>query len=93
MPTPGFLLGPLCAVIEAQMEATKGTIAFIQSFGLGNVGVVQTVQMFYSQTDSSGVSVDRVLSVPLLAIIPIPNLEVTPSLTYITQYSAPFSFR
>jgi hypothetical protein len=69
--------GPLTAVINAQAQAAMTTVNFINSVGFHkeNRSVVN-VDFMYSSTDENGTDVPKRLTVPFLAMLPIPNLEV-----------------
>jgi hypothetical protein len=69
--------GPLTAVINAQAQAAMTTVNFINSVGFHNENrSVINVDFMYSATDENGADQPRKLTVPFLAMLPIPNLEV-----------------
>jgi hypothetical protein len=69
--------GPLTAVINAQAQAAMTTVNFINSVGFHNENrSVINVDFLYSATDENGADQPRKLTVPFLAMLPIPNLEV-----------------
>ncbi len=71
------VLGPLQAIVKAQTLASKMSTDFITEVGLEN-GKVKTVDFGYTSHHVDGTTVQRVMKVPLLSIVPIPNLEVSP---------------
>jgi Protein of unknown function (DUF2589) len=89
LPLQYMLSEPLTAVIKAQALAAQTTIQFIQSFGLTDTSgggatptwTAKTVDFTYShqvpdpQNPGQTVSVTSSLTVPLLAIIPIPYIQ------------------
>ena len=88
LPLEYMLAGPLTAVIKAQALAAKTTIDFIQSVGLQYDSVADeykatAVEFTYSQpvpdpTNPGAVTlVDSKLTVPLLAIVPIPYIRAS----------------
>ncbi len=78
------MLGPLQAVVKSQTLASHTTVDFITSVGLDN-GVVKTVDFGYTSNHADGTQVQRVMKVPLLSIVPIPNLEVSAELLNISN--------
>jgi hypothetical protein len=80
-PTPELThrTGPLNAVIAAQVAAAQATVDYITAIGFTEDSGEYTTKMVdfkYTTQDSNGTDVPKVLSVPLLALIPIPALEV-----------------
>lgn len=72
----GELLGALLtSVVEAQQAATASTIEFIEQIGLTEDGF-RTVSIKYRKLDENQQPADFVLEVPLLAMVPIPTLQV-----------------
>ena len=71
------LPGPLSAVIKAQSQAAMTTVDFINAVGFEkeNRSVIN-VDFKYVATDENGTDVPKTLTVPFLAMLPIPSLEV-----------------
>ena len=76
IPFSAIIGGPLQAAIEAQSMAAQSTVNFIETVGFqpGPNGTPQIVQVTFSYQQGSQM---MNLSVPLLAIVPIPYLAVT----------------
>lgn len=52
------------------------TVKFINAVGFHENRTAVVVDFKYSGSDENGTDVDKTLSVPFLAMLPIPNLEV-----------------
>lgn len=77
IPFSAIIGGPLQAAIEAQSMAAQSTVNFIETVGFqptGPNGTPQIVQVVFSYQQGSQM---MNLSVPLLAIVPIPYIAVT----------------
>lgn len=72
--------GPLRAAADAGSQLAQSTAAFIQNVGFENSGKVRTITFGYQQhsVNEDGTSnLDEMkVDIPLLAIVPIPNLQV-----------------
>jgi hypothetical protein len=76
LPFGNIIGGPLVAAVEAQSKAARTTVDFIQSVAYappvdGETQRLQTVDFTYKSGDN-----DTTLSVPLLAIVPIPYIRI-----------------
>ena len=72
--------GPLSAAADASTQLANSTADFINSVGFDNTGKVRTVAFAYqkrSANEDGTSNLDEMkVDVPLLAIVPIPNLQV-----------------
>jgi hypothetical protein len=73
----GVATGPLGAVVKSQAQAAMTTVDFINSVGFHaeNRSTIN-VDFSYITTNENGTDEGRVLTVPFLSMLPIPNLEV-----------------
>lgn len=76
-----FLIGgPLKAAADASAALSKSTAEFIEKIGFDDKGKVRTATFKYrggqSPENSKGAEKEVSLDVPLLAIVPIPNLQI-----------------
>ena len=73
-----FTAGPLQAVISAQGQAAMSSIRFIQAVGFDEDFRAKNVQFAYNTTNTTtGRRQTNTMTVPLLAIIPIPFIRVS----------------
>lgn len=80
--------GPLVAAVEAQSQAARSSVEFIQSVGFEHeggepeagksevLGPVKNVAFNYKGVDAQGQEKEVELVVPLLTIVPIPYLRI-----------------
>lgn len=77
LPFGNIIGGPLVAAVEAQAKAARSTVEFIQGVAYKvddegtPTGELQVVEFKYKSGDQ-----DTTLSVPLLAIVPIPYIRI-----------------
>lgn len=81
IPFGNLIGGPLTATVQAQAQAAMTCIEFIEHIGFdapdaNNHRPVKTVEFKYTKTDINGEEKNFVLSVPILAVVPIPYLRV-----------------
>lgn len=83
IPFSSLIGGPLSATVQAQAQAAQTCIEFIEKVGFNTPDpqnpdekVVKEVEFIYKKTNQDGALVDFKLSVPILAIVPIPYLRV-----------------
>ncbi|HZF94736.1 MAG TPA: DUF2589 domain-containing protein [Allosphingosinicella sp.] len=75
LPFENIIGGPLVAAINGQALAAESTIDFIEAIGLqGPPGQLEAINVKFSYMDGSGAV--RMLSVPILTIIPIPFIVI-----------------
>ncbi len=74
LPIDELIGAPLMAAAAAQGKLALTTAQFIQDVGMSN-NQVRNVDFNYKTNDGSSV-IDNTLSVPLLAIVNVPNLSV-----------------
>ncbi len=87
LPLQYMLAGPMTAAIEAQALAAETTLRFIEKVGLEPDGAgglkVRTAEFTYNQSvpdpanPGAFLSQEAALSVPLLAIVPVPYIRVS----------------
>jgi len=75
LPFENIIGGPLVAAIKAQALAADATADFIQAVGLqGPPGQLEAINVKFSYVDGTGDY--RILTVPVLAILPIPFIVI-----------------
>ena len=71
---------PLCAAVDASLQLAESTADFIRNAGFDDAGNVRTVafgyQRFSDNRDGTGSLEEMQVNVPLLAVVPVPNLQV-----------------
>jgi hypothetical protein len=71
------ITGPLSAAVKAQALAAQSSIHFIKQAGFNPDGSVTTVSLSFKGFNSTTQQyIDRTMTIPLLAILPIPFVEV-----------------
>lgn len=69
--------GPLCAVVDAQSQASMTTLAFLSDPRIATKdGMIRNVVFKYKKSQPQGEDEDAELQVPILTILPIPFLRV-----------------
>ena len=72
--------GPLKAACDAQMELAKSTAEFISQMGFDENNKCRTVEVAFKRPglkENGNVEAEQMkLEVPLLSIVPIPNLQI-----------------
>ncbi len=63
-------------MVQAQVMASGATVDFINTVGFDEDNHARMVDFKYTTVNSTGGLEGRTLSVPLLVLMPIPNLEV-----------------
>lgn len=85
LPFGNIIGGPLVAAIEAQAKAARSTVEFIESVAFAplaegsdanTVREVQNIRFQYESKDPEGEFQKVTLTVPLLAIVPIPYIRI-----------------
>lgn len=83
IPFSSLIGGPLSAAVQAQAQAAMTCIEFIERVGFTTPAgapptekVVKEVTFKYSKLDENGATKGFTLSVPILAIVPIPYLRI-----------------
>jgi hypothetical protein len=82
IPFGNLIGGPLIAAVQAQAQAAQTSIEFIESVGFdppasgSSIRPVKTVMFQYVKTDETGTDRYFNLTVPILAITPIPYLRI-----------------
>lgn len=71
---------PLCAAVDASLQLAESTADFIRNVGFDDAGNVRTVafgyQRFSDNRDGTGNLEEMRVNIPLLAVVPVPNLQV-----------------
>lgn len=67
---------PLTAACDAQLQLARSTAGFIQQVGVDEHGKVRTAAFLYQQGAAEAEKQDMRVEVPLLAMVPIPNLQI-----------------
>lgn len=71
---------PLCAAADASLQLAESTADFIRNAGFDDAGNVRTValgyQRFSDNRDGTGNLEEMQVNIPLLAVVPVPNLQV-----------------
>ena len=69
--------GPLVAAVNAQAQAAMKSIAFLHEAGLQPNGSTVNVQFTFDALNAStGERVTRTIAFPLIAVLPVPMVEV-----------------
>lgn len=80
LPMEGLIGGPLEAAAQAQINLARSTADYINSVGFHSDGSIRNVDFKYEATDQrSDGSVylkEITVTVPMLAVVPIPNLQI-----------------
>ena len=80
LPMEGLIGGPLEAAAQAQINLARGTSDYINAVGFHGDGSIRNVDFKYEATDqrSDGTPYlkEITVTVPLLAVVPIPNLQI-----------------
>lgn len=82
LPIDKMIAAPFIAAIDAQSVSVQKTAEFIDKVGLNEDGTVRMVPFAYKEQlhdangDLTGAPVDRVISVPLIAITDIPRFTM-----------------
>ncbi len=67
---------PLVAACDAQMQLARSTAGFIQQVGVDEQGKTRTASFLYQQETEGGERQEMQVEVPLLAVVPLPNLQI-----------------
>lgn len=67
---------PLVAACDAQMQLARSTAGFIQQVGVDEQGKTRTASFLYQQGTEGGKRQEMQVEVPLLAVVPLPNLQI-----------------
>lgn len=67
---------PLVAASDAQMQLARSTAGFIQQVGVDGNGKTRTASFLYQQEMEEGERREMQVEVPLLAMVPVPNLQI-----------------
>lgn len=82
IPFGNLIGGPMTAAVQAQAQAAMTTVDFIEKVGFdppstsGGTPAVRNVSFQYHKTDETGADKTFALTVPILAIVPIPHLRI-----------------
>ncbi len=82
LPFGNLIGGPLIAAVQAQAQAAQTSFEFIEKVGFdpppqgSTVRPVKNVSFTYVKTDEAGTDRNFNLTVPILAIVPIPYLRI-----------------
>jgi len=82
IPFGNLIGGPLIAAVQAQAQAAQTSVEFIEKVGFdpapsgSSVRPVKNVTFQYVKTDENGTDRNFNLTVPILAIVPIPYLRI-----------------
>lgn len=82
LPIASMVAAPVMAAVDAQFAIAMKTAEFIDTVGLNPDKSVKMVRMSYSQAETdqagapTGKTIQRVIDVPFLTLVPMPNMEV-----------------
>ncbi len=82
-----LLSAPLVAMVQADVQAARTTVDFIESVGFlpeqgpsaegaGKLGRLRMAEFRYQKVDENGQVSDFTVSVPLLSLVPIPSIQI-----------------
>jgi hypothetical protein len=82
----GEIIGaPLAAVVQAQTQAARATVEFIEKVGFIadekraselDIGKLRMAEFRYQKANENGVAADFTARVPVLSLVPIPGIQV-----------------
>ncbi len=70
------IAGPLQSVVNAQLNSAIANLKYINDLGINTDGSLKMTSFKYRTADENGDLIARTLAVPLLILLPIPNVEV-----------------
>ena len=77
LPLKEVFAAPLLAAIEAHNSACSALEQFIEKVGRNpQTGEVQRLQFRFAQQDDSGVTHQRTIELPMIAVLPLPSFAV-----------------
>ena len=85
LPLHDLIGAPLVAVVQAQAQAAKATVDFVERVGFEaaekpaserDVGSLRMAEFRYSKLDETGRMAEFVARVPVLSLVPIPAIQV-----------------
>jgi hypothetical protein len=84
LPLADIIGAPLNAMVQAEAQAARTTLEFIERVGFtrdpqappGDMGQLRLVEFTYQKPDVTGQPVDFVVKVPLLALLPLPGVKI-----------------
>lgn len=85
LPLHDLIGAPLVAVVQAQAQAAKATVDFIERVGFEagetrsserDAGALRMAEFRYSKLDEAGRPAEFVARVPVLSLVPIPAIQV-----------------
>ena len=82
-----LIAGPLIAIIEAESQAAKTTLEYIEKVGFNapasrstenqmKVGKLRMAEFTYRKLDQNNKLTDFKVSVPILSLVPIPIIQI-----------------
>jgi hypothetical protein len=81
-----LLSAPMVAMIQADVQAARATVEFIESVGFvpaegaavedGKMGRLRMAEFRYQKIDENGQTSEFTVSVPLLSLVPIPAIQI-----------------
>jgi hypothetical protein len=88
LPLSDIIGAPVCAIVQAEALAARTTMDFIEQVGFVkdpnappgssafDIGQLRMVEFSYTKPGADGTPVDFVTRVPLLALLPIPGVQI-----------------
>src|SRR5439155_11165165 len=77
---------PLVAIVQAQIQAARATVEFIEKVGFItegehkaselDIGSLRMAEFRYSKLDENGKTAEFVAKIPVLSLVPIPGIQV-----------------
>lgn len=90
LPLHDIISGPLLAIIEAEAQAAKTSLDYIESVGFAQspasqnsteiaqkVGKLRMAEFTYKKQDENGQFAEFTASVPILSLVPIPMVQIS----------------
>ncbi len=73
---------------DAETQAAWSTINYVTTFGFDTLNRAVQFNVSYNMTNANGTAEQSVITVPLLAILPVPAMKVSKPQTLTTVTSA-----
>ena len=85
LPLHEIIGAPLAAIVQAQAQAARATVEFIEKVGFIagekrdtelDIGALRMAEFRYKKADETGAAAEFTARVPVLSLVPIPGIQV-----------------
>jgi hypothetical protein len=85
LPLHEIIGAPLAAIVQAQTQAARATVEFIEKVGFIagqkphtelDIGALRMAEFRYEKADETGATAEFTARVPVLSLVPIPGIQV-----------------